>query len=702
MHVALLFPAATDPRSPHLSLPSLAASLRSDGVRVTVRDLDVEGLYWVLSRERLLDAAHVVRQKAVPTDGLGRLERNRILTYSDWIVSNTAAAFAALRTESHFLDPDRHHQARRTIDAGLALVSAASQRVQYTIRGADYSVLGVDRDCLGDLVAVTSNPADNLFEDLYADAVKDLLDDRPDLVGISILNRQQIIPGLTLARRCREMGLTVVLGGTVYAKFHEQLGARPLFFDTFCDGVVPYEGETAMRALVEAIDLGRNPHQWATVPNLLSVNSTGDVVSGPTHAEDVRNLPTPDFDGLPLHAYLNPVPVLPILTGKGCYFNRCKFCDIPYINRITKPYRVRDPQQIALDIATLHKRYGARHFEITDETLSPRLLTRIADALDDHPDIRPRFVGYARFEPGFTPGTCNRIYEMGVRKLFFGLESGNQEMLNRMDKGIKVEVAHRVLRNCADAGIGVHIFSIVGFPEEVEVQARDTLRFFADATEILRHPRNSFDIHPFGLDLRTEYGDNPKQFGIEIPDDEQLNVDFPISIHNWRNKNGMSSAEAALLISEFSETLHQQFHGERSYPDAQWPGYEEYAVVYGDFYDNVRFSWRLALPIDGDPLTFTLSWSDDARFENFPEGVVVHTLDASTSISSAALRLLNECRPPATVEQHLETLVGGLAGSDKADLRAQQRRDVRSVINQLLELRALWLRPIQNGVEHMI
>jgi len=171
---------------------------------------------------------------------------------------------------------------------------------------------------------VTGNPADNLFEELYETTVRDLLRDRPDLVGISILNGQQIIPGLTLARRCREAGLTVVLGGTVYAKFHDQLSTRKLFFDTFCDGLVLNEGETAMRELVEAVTAGRGPRSWGTIPNMVSLNANGELISGPVHAEDIRLLPTPDFDGLPLASYLNPVPVLPILTGKGCYFNRCK------------------------------------------------------------------------------------------------------------------------------------------------------------------------------------------------------------------------------------------------------------------------------------------------------------------------------------------------------------------------------------------
>jgi radical SAM superfamily enzyme YgiQ (UPF0313 family) len=151
------------------------------------------------------------------------------------------------------------------------------------------------------------------------------------------------------------------------------------------------------------------------------------------------------------------VPVLPIVTGKGCYFNRCKFCDIPFINTISaKPYRVRDAEQIAADVALLHERHGARHFEITDETLSPKLLFRLADALVPHAGIRPRFVGYARFEPGFTPEACRRIHEMGMRKLFFGLESGNQAMLTTWTRAF-ASTLPVAARNCVEAGIAVHV-----------------------------------------------------------------------------------------------------------------------------------------------------------------------------------------------------------------------------------------------------
>lgn len=697
MHVALLFPAATDPRSPHLAVPSLAASLRANGIRVTMRDVDVEGLHHVLRRDSLVAAADQHRRREAPDDETAS-QHHQLTSHLAWLVDHTSGALDALRDHDAFLDPDRHHQARRTIAMALELVSATRPGVHYTITGADYAVDGVDTTRLSHLLEVTADNRYDLFDDLHRSVVDDLDDDRPDLVGISILNRQQVIPGLMLARRCREAGHTVVLGGTVYAKFHDALLSRPRFFEAFCDAVIPYEGETALRSLTEAIESGRTPTQWGDVPNVLSLDVDGRVVAGPTLVEDVRSLPTPDFHGMPLDLYLNPVTVLPIVTGKGCYFNRCKFCDIPSINRIaTKPYRIRDPEQIAADVATLFERHGARHFEITDEALAPKLLLRLADALDAYPDLAPRFVGYARFEPGFTPETCRRMHDMGMRKLFFGLESGNQAMLDHMAKGIRVPVAHEVLRNCAAAGIATHVFSIVGFPEETEAQARDTLGFLLDSETSLRHPRNSFDVHPFGLDLRTEYGDEPARFGIELAptSNDASDVAFPISLKDWRNTRGLSQDDAARLLEEFALELRDRYHGTRLYPEQQWPGYEEYAVVYGDHYDGRPFGWRMALPEPESPERFTLMFADHVWFEPFEGAQIVHTLSGDVVASTAAVEVLGPARPPQRVDEYLDALIDAapqFAGADGA-LRRRLHDELRGVIDALLAARALWLRP---------
>jgi hypothetical protein len=408
------------------------------------------------------------------------------------------------------------------------------------------------------------------------------------------------------------------------------------------------------------------------------------------HVEDVSSLPTPDFDGLPLDDYLSPAPVLPILTGKGCYFNRCKFCDIPFINHISKKaYRVRSPERVAADVAKLHERYGARHFEITDEALAPKLLLRLADALDDYPAVQPRFVGYARLEPGFTPEVCRRVYQMGMRKLFFGLESGSQATLDHMDKGIRVDDAQVVLRNCADAGLAFHLFSIVGFPEENADRARETAQFFVDNAEVIDHPRNTFDIHPFSLDLRTEYADHAASFGVEIDTQDLAGRDFPVTAMRWDNRHGLDQAEVEHLLEEFHAQLRQTYRAYHQYPLNVWPGYEEYAVLYGDYYADQPFPFRISLPAAHNESRIRLVWTEQARIKPTVDGFVVSGPFGAANVGANALALLAQPREPVVVDD----LLVGLAAPFMEHGRERETAvdELRTVVDWLLGTGALQL-----------
>ncbi|MEO8304977.1 MAG: radical SAM protein [Betaproteobacteria bacterium] len=697
MHVALLFPPAADPRAPHLAIPSLAACLKRDGVRVTVRDLNLEGLLWSLQPDVLVEAERKARARLAQPDltSRDRTQLLDVLASAGTVMQGAGRALNTLRDSIKFYDPDEHHQARALVRSALALVSAQVPRVRYDISNAAYEVDGIDRTIMSDLVRVTADREANVFHEFWEERLfKPLACDRPDFVGVSILNGQQIIPGLTLARRLREHGHTVLIGGTVYAKFVKELLERPQFFEVFCDGIVPYEGESTFRALAAGANLRGAAN---SIPNLIRLDAHKRPALGPTHVEDVDALPTPDFSLLPLDDYLSPLPVLPILTGKGCYFNRCKFCDIPHINRVApKAYRVRKPETIAADVANLHLAHGARHFVITDETLSPNLLMRLADAIEDRPDVQaaePRFVGYARFEKGFTPEVCRRLFRMGLRKLFFGLESGSQATLDHMDKGVDVTVARDVLGHCVDAHIGVHVFSIVGFPQETESSARETLAFFVDNATLLDHPRNSFDIHPFGLDLRTAYYDDAATYGaiIDLP---ALNAtDFPISVKSWSNRDGLSQDDVANLISEFNTTLHTTFRGSRLYPEQHWPGFEEYAVLYADHFDTRPFNFRTALPSPGDPQRFHLAWASQARRgaagePEFRPWIPIGAL-SDDEVAQAVLEPL-----PAD-PMDVDTLLGSLAKrvSLPPERRSALRAALSDLIDRLLAERRLWFRP---------
>jgi anaerobic magnesium-protoporphyrin IX monomethyl ester cyclase len=692
MYVSLLFPPGTDPRNPHLAIPSLAAVLRRAGVRTSVRDLDLEALLFLIEPTRVADAARTCRLRLgsdakSPDSSLIR----KLLAHETYIVDNIGRAPHTLRHPDAFYQPHQFHSARECIVRALEIISAANGCARYSIAPVSYEVNGVDPTRLRDLALVTADAHANLFDEFYRKSVlQDFEHDRPDVVGISILNHQQLIPGLILSRTLKSRGYFVVIGGTVFVKFTEALLRCPQFFELFCNGLIAYEGETAFLELLDQLDGSRD---LGAVPNLLHLDSQGRLAIGRLYVEDVNALPTPDFDGLSLDQYLAPAPVLPILTGKGCYFNRCKFCDIPFVNHISpKAYRWRKPELVAADIATLQRRHGARHFEITDEALSPRLLLKIADALSEHPEVDARFVGFARLEPGFSPEVCRRIHAMGVRKLYFGLESGSQTTLDHMDKGIRVEDAPVVLSNCADAGIAFHIFSIVGFPEETETNSRETLDFFLDNASVIGHARNSFDIHSFTLDLRTDYMANASALGLEFDEDDLATREFPIMVDQWINTRGMDQDTAVRLAEEYSQELKRAFRDFHS-PFHVWPDFSAYALLYADHYDGKLFPFRCSLPRSGDPLRFRLVWTESVRIDPVENGYQVCCLTGDATIGPLALALLAKPTGLMEVDQLIASLLLQLGPPTSSNSALES--ELRAVIDGLLTVGALRLEPAQ-------
>jgi anaerobic magnesium-protoporphyrin IX monomethyl ester cyclase len=627
MKVSLIFPTGTDPRSPHLALPYLAAVLRRAGVETELLDLDIDGLLALLRPDRLKSAGEQLRRKL----SLDQPDHRRLLRLSEVLPERAADAIHAIRDPKRFYDPNEFRAARETIFNCLEIVSkASSEGVTYNILPITYDVEGADSQSLKDLLRVTANPAASLFAEYWETEVyPQLRRSAPDLIGITITNRQQIIPGLTLARELRRQGYFVVLGGTVYTKFVKQLQAEPAFLGAFADGVVAYEGETAILELVNQLAGGRD---FSKVPNYLYCER-GAVRFTFSLAEDVAQLPTPDFAGLPLDRYLAPEVVLPILFGKGCYFNRCKFCDIPYINHIAgKAYRLRPIELIAKDILDLNRRFSCRHFEFTDEALAPQLLAHLADELAPYSDRHLQFVGYARLEQGFTKQVCHKLAAMGLKKIFFGLESGAQETLDHMDKGIRVAEVPGILGNCREAGIAFHLFSIVGFPEESETSARKTLSFFLDNKNVIDYPDNSFDIHPFGLELRTRYAEDAKSFGILISP-QALTKEFAIGVEeNWQNTRGVTHAQVVKLVHEFNLLVRLAYRNYHGSPVQLWPAFEEYALLYASHYQAKPFRWRTSLPDLTDSRAYRLRWNPSTVIERYGAMVRISSRSGETEV----------------------------------------------------------------------
>jgi radical SAM superfamily enzyme YgiQ (UPF0313 family) len=73
--------------------------------------------------------------------------------------------------------------------------------------------------------------------------------------------------------------------------------------------------------------------------------------------------------------------------------------------------------------------------------------------------------------------TLKELRDNGLRLLLVGFESGNQEILNRIRKGLKLEMAREFMQNCRKLGIKVHGTFIIGLPIETKETIEETIRF---------------------------------------------------------------------------------------------------------------------------------------------------------------------------------------------------------------------------------
>jgi len=583
MKALLIFPPISDPRGPHLALACLAASLRQEGHDVELLDLDLELSLKLIEPENITLALKRCKNKMAEID---RKQKKGWEDASYWhdlfevyrgckgLPAEVSSALGVLRGDE-FYNRKRFKWARKTINKALNLISVSTHpKLKYQMDGQVFET-AYRADRLADLEKAVSDDDANLFGQLYDQHVLPGISElKPDLVGISILNYQQIIPGITLSYRLKKEGCKVFIGGTLFVKFIKEIEKEINFFN-FCDGVIAYEGETALIKLLNTLQRGDG---LENVPNLLYPSKGKVKLTAHYHVEDLNQLPTPDFDGLPLKEYLAPKIVLPYNLGKGCYWGSCYFCEIPFINKIPgNEYRVKDVKLIVDQLQELSEKYETPYFQFTDESCHPDVLAEISSEIIKR-KLTIRYVCYARFDPGFSVKLCHHLYHAGCRKILFGLESGCQERLDAVNKGTSVTKAEEILKNCTDAHIFFRVFAMIGLPHETVEEAYETFNFYKRNSDLFASPFNHFEFSPFHLDRHSCYGREPENYGIY----GLKGTEGTFSLGGWdfKTQEGMDRRTLKKVYRDITRKLYQQLKvGEK------YSGWEEYSLLTIDHFE---------------------------------------------------------------------------------------------------------------------
>ncbi|MBE7212270.1 MAG: hopanoid biosynthesis associated radical SAM protein HpnJ [Gluconacetobacter diazotrophicus] len=180
------------------------------------------------------------------------------------------------------------------------------------------------------------------------------------------------------------------------------------------------------------------------------------------------------FIGYLMHPYIS------IYSGRGCK-SRCTFCLWPQTVG-GHVYRTRSPQHVAAEIAHAQKLFPqVREFFFDDDTFTDDLPRAEAIAKELG---RLGVTWSCNAKANVPRDTLKVLKENGLRLLLVGYESGNQQILHNIKKGMRIEVAKQFTRDCHELGIKIHGTFILGLPGETKETIRETIDF---AKEINPH-----------------------------------------------------------------------------------------------------------------------------------------------------------------------------------------------------------------------
>jgi anaerobic magnesium-protoporphyrin IX monomethyl ester cyclase len=294
----------------------------------------------------------------------------------------------------------------------------------------------------------------------------------PQVVGITSMTSVYQSALDTAALLKARLGRPIVVGGPHATVFPE----RVLLEAPVIDYVVRGEGEETFAELVDALESGQYD-----VRGILGVTHRqhGSIVSNPDRPliRDLDALPFPARHLVQMDRYglrtPDGRPMVTILSSRGCPYN-CAYC---FKGIVGRTYRQRSPANIVAEIRQVIDTYGWRDFYFIDDlfTIDSRRLETLTDRfIGEGLEIRWQCLGRV---DRVNAELLRKMYTAGCRQIHYGIESGNQQILERIGKGIDLDQVRKAVGWAQDAGIHAKGYFMLGLPGDTPSTMQETIDF---------------------------------------------------------------------------------------------------------------------------------------------------------------------------------------------------------------------------------
>lgn len=332
----------------------------------------------------------------------------------------------------------------------------------------------------------------------------------------------------------------VVAGGAWVSLAHDRW--RPV---EGVDVVAIGYGELLVPALARWIESGYQALRPPANGRLKRVGPNVLVYSGSPDGKSLDGLPAPDWS-VARRLRGRSLTLARYESVRGCPY-RCGYCNYPFLFD-DHVFRMRSAEQVVADWGVLAQQ-GFTKVDVVDSlfTMPKRRIERICALLLEQ-GIELSWTCYARADDLLDLDTCRLLARAGCERVFIGVETGSQVVLDNMNKRCTVERNARAIENAKAAGIAVTAGIIVGYPGDSHPRVEETLAF-------LRRTRpDRVAVVPFSVSSERipvlDEGARAR-FGLETRFDAWRR--FP----HWRHDT-MDAAEAVVLTRWLIQRIKEE------------------------------------------------------------------------------------------------------------------------------------------------
>ncbi|MDO8740485.1 MAG: radical SAM protein [Candidatus Woesearchaeota archaeon] len=296
----------------------------------------------------------------------------------------------------------------------------------------------------------------------------------PDFIGIAA-NNAVAKNALFLAGKAKEeLNVPVILGGPHPSCFPEEcLNTKGV------DYIILGEGEKTFPELIDKISAKKEIKAIPGIGYKERGKAKFTVQTGPIMAlDELPPIAWHLFDFklyTPLPNQYRRLPAVNYITSRGCPWRKCAFCYQSGI--MSQVYRRHSPERVIEDIKLLMHKYGMKEISFWDDNflINENWIKRFCDLLKEN-KLDLAWSCYGKVSTP-TEEMLKRVAEAGCWSVFYGIESGNQDLLDGINKGITLDQVRRTIKLTHKYGMETRGSFMLAIPGETPEKAEKTIKF---------------------------------------------------------------------------------------------------------------------------------------------------------------------------------------------------------------------------------